>query len=205
MFRSRHTSVSTDSYSSTNAENLNITLFVRSTKKVNSIVHSSNYHVDKSKDEAKKIKTKMVMGVLPGYSVCALRIVLSALELDRSQVSHFLLLPISCKYELYYEHTFYPQHDSMTWTLDYSKKSDMDDVSGQWHLQERDNGRKTRVFYACDIALREFVPGSILKSMSKAALKSATSWVKKHSEQNAEGFHVAEQYGYTHNVPSAAE
>lgn len=93
----------------------------------------------------------------------------------------------------------------MTWTLDYSKKSDMDDVSGQWHLQERDNGRKTRVFYACDIALRDFFPVSIIKSMSKAALKSATGWVKQHSEQNADAFHIAEQYGYKGKAPGAAE
>jgi hypothetical protein len=40
-----------------------------STKKVGKVIHSSNYHVDKSDENEKKIKTKMVLGVIPGYSV----------------------------------------------------------------------------------------------------------------------------------------
>jgi hypothetical protein len=107
------------------------------------------------------------------------------------------------QYKLYYDHTFYPQKDSMTWTLDYSRKSDMDDVSGQWHVEERDNGSKTRVFCACDVLLREFVPVSIMSSISRAALKLATGWVKKQSELNADSFHVAEQFGYKRKIPIA--
>lgn len=91
----------------------------------------------------------------------------------------------------------------MTWTLDYEKTSDMDDVSGHWHLEERDGGLKTRVFYACDISLKGSVPGPVMNYLSKAALKSATSWVKKQSEENAADFHVAEEYGYKPSVPSA--
>lgn len=91
----------------------------------------------------------------------------------------------------------------MTWTLDYEKTSDMDDVSGHWHLEERDGGLKTRVFYACDISLKGSVPGPVMNYLSKAALKSATSWVKKQSEENAGDFHVAEEYGYKHTIPSA--
>lgn len=102
------------------------------------------------------------------------------------------------QYESYYDHTFYPEQDSMTWTLDYDKTSDMDDVSGHWHLEEREGG--TRVFYACDISLKGSVPGPVLNYLSKAALKSATSWVKKQSEDNAADFHVAEEYGYKHSA-----
>lgn len=79
----------------------------------------------------------------------------------------------------------------------------MDDVSGHWHLEERDGGLKTRVFYACDISLKGSVPGPVLNYLSKAALKSATSWVKKQSEENPDEFQVAEQYGYKHKGPSA--
>ena len=83
----------------------------------------------------------------------------------------------------------------MTWTLDYDKTSDMDDVSGHWHLEETPKGR-TRVFYACDIMLKGSVPGPIMNYLSKAALKSATAWVKKESEKNPNNTKVAEQYHY---------
>lgn len=73
----------------------------------------------------------------------------------------------------------------MTWTLDYEKTSDFDDVVGHWHLEEHPSkAGVTRVFYACDIKLAGKVPGPILNYISKAALKQATSWVKKESESN---------------------
>jgi hypothetical protein len=109
------------------------------------------------------------------------------------------------QYESYYDHTFYPHQDSMTWTLDYEKTSDMDDVSGHWHLEERDGGLKTRVFYACDISLKGSVPGPVLNYLSKAALKSATSWVKKQSEENVADFRVAAEYGYKATASNAGE
>jgi hypothetical protein len=69
----------------------------------------------------------------------------------------------------------------MTWTLDYDKTSDFDDVSGHWHVEALTKST-SRVFYACDIKTRGSVPGPILNYISKAALKSATSWVKKEAE-----------------------
>ena len=83
----------------------------------------------------------------------------------------------------------------MVWTLDYDKTSDMDDVSGHWHLEEAPSGQ-TRVFYACDIRLKGSVPGPILNYLSKAALKSATAWVKKESEKHPSDTRVAESYHY---------
>ena len=83
----------------------------------------------------------------------------------------------------------------MTWTLDYQKTSDFDDVSGHWHLDEAPGG-KTRVYYACDIKLKGAVPGPILNYISKAALKQATSWVKKESEANPSQTKMAEKYHY---------
>ena len=40
------------------------------TKKVSKVVQSKNYHVSAKKQNQHSIKTKMVLGVLPGYSVC---------------------------------------------------------------------------------------------------------------------------------------
>ena len=88
------------------------------------------------------------------------------------------------QYESYYDHSYYPKKDSMTWTLDYEKTSDFEDVSGHWHVENHPKTPGvTRVFYACDIKLSGAVPGPILNYISKSALKQATGWVKKESEK----------------------
>eukprot|EP00593_Proboscia_inermis_P014742 CAMPEP_0171299284 /NCGR_PEP_ID=MMETSP0816-20121228/8096_1 /TAXON_ID=420281 /ORGANISM="Proboscia inermis, Strain CCAP1064/1" /LENGTH=194 /DNA_ID=CAMNT_0011774967 /DNA_START=151 /DNA_END=735 /DNA_ORIENTATION=- len=122
--------------------------------KVPKVKECKNYEVTRNADGSSTIKTKMVIGVLPGY-----------------------------KYESYYDHTFHPNDDSCVWSLDYDKYSDFDDVAGHWHIE--DHPKKTgctRVFYACDIKLRGAVPGPVMNILTKSALKSATSWVKKESE-----------------------
>lgn len=76
----------------------------------------------------------------------------------------------------------------MTWTLDYDKTSDMDDVSGHWHLEDHpEKPDCTRVFYACDIKLKGGVPKPVVNILSKSALRTATGWVKKESEKTPTG------------------
>ena len=76
----------------------------------------------------------------------------------------------------------------MTWTLDYEKTSDFDDVSGHWHVADHPTKPDcTRVFYACDIKMAGAVPKPVINFIGKVALKQATSWVKKESESNLEG------------------
>ena len=76
----------------------------------------------------------------------------------------------------------------MTWSLDYDKTSDLDDVSGHWHVTEHPNKGPThcRVYYACDIIMKGHVPKPIFNYISQAALKQATSWVKRESEAHPE-------------------
>mmetsp|Transcript_16642 Transcript_16642/g.37405 ORF Transcript_16642/g.37405 Transcript_16642/m.37405 type:complete len:199 (-) Transcript_16642:608-1204(-) len=75
--------------------------------KVNKLKESKNYCVVKNPDKSMTIKTKMIIGVLPGY-----------------------------KYECYYDHTLFSDKDSLIWSLDYDKTSDFDDVAGHWHLED---------------------------------------------------------------------
>jgi len=104
---------------------------------------------------------------------------------------------IITQYESYYDHTFHPTHNSLTWTLDYAKTSDMDDVSGHWHVEALDDSSsKSRVWYACDIRLKGNVPRPILNYLSKAALQTATAWVKRHAEMHPNESKVAKDYGY---------
>mmetsp|Transcript_28502 Transcript_28502/g.28872 ORF Transcript_28502/g.28872 Transcript_28502/m.28872 type:complete len:259 (+) Transcript_28502:68-844(+) len=124
--------------------------------KVPKVNECKNYFVKKNKDGTIIFKTKMAVKVIPGYG-----------------------------YTSFYDHTYNPTKDSMTWRLDYDKKSDFDDVSGHWHLEEHPTKPEcTRVFYACDIKLKGAVPGPVVNFVSKSALKAATSWVKKESEKS---------------------
>jgi hypothetical protein len=50
-------------------------------------------------------------------------------------------------------------------------------VAGHWHLEDHPS------YYACDIKLKGKVPGPVVNFLSKTALKTATSWVKKESEK----------------------
>ena len=71
----------------------------------------------------------------------------------------------------------------MTWTLDYDKTSDFDDVAGHWHVEGLGQ-KKSRVFYARDVQMSGPVPTPVMNFIGKQALKQATSWVKKESEAN---------------------
>lgn len=127
--------------------------------KVSKLKECKNYFVGARDDGTVQIKTKMVIGVLPGY-----------------------------KYENYYNHHYTPSDDSMTWQLDYDKTSDFDDVSGHWHVE--DHPKKAgacRVFYACDVAFKQSLPGPVMNFVSKSALKQATGWVKRESEGKRDG------------------
>jgi hypothetical protein len=92
------------------------------------------------------------------------------------------------KYTSHYNHKYTAEKDSVTWTLDYDKTSDFDDVSGHWHVEQHpEKPDWTRVFYACDVKLKGAVPKPIANYLSKSALKTATGWVKKESEKNPAG------------------
>ncbi len=71
----------------------------------------------------------------------------------------------------------------VTWTLDYSKDSDLDDSVGFWRLTPIPTG--TQVEYSVDIALKGFVPGFIRSILVDNGLKQATQWVKVQSEKRA--------------------
>ena len=100
------------------------------------------------------------------------------------------------QYESYYDHTFFPEKSSLTWSLDYDKTSDIDDVAGHWHVTSHPVKGNTcsRVYYACDIQMKGHVPKPIFNYISKAALKQATSWVKRESEANVD-LAVSKIYG----------
>jgi hypothetical protein len=150
------------------------------TDKVKQLKECRNYYVKANPDGSTTMKTKQVIGVLPGY-----------------------------KYENYYDHLYRPETDSVTWSLDYDKTSDFDDAAGHWHVEvkflafnlahyvilsyqfpfipslQKDHPKKpgcSRVFYACDLKFKRSLPKPIMNILQSTALKQATAWVKKESE-----------------------
>lgn len=122
--------------------------------KVDKLKECKNYFKQRNPDGTTTIKTKFVVGVLPGY-----------------------------KYEYYCDHIFHSKQDSLTWSLDYDKLSDFNDVAGHWHVEDHPTKPGcSRVFYGCDVKLPDAVPGAVVSFVTKKALKQATSWVKRESE-----------------------
>lgn len=69
-----------------------------------------------------------------------------------------------------------------TWTLDYSRLSDLDESVGFWRVAPvQDNPEKSIVYYSVDIQVKGFL--SFLKGfIVDKGLKEATQWVKVASE-----------------------
>jgi hypothetical protein len=88
------------------------------------------------------------------------------------------------KLQFFVEHLYDPSQRSMTWTLDYSRKSDLDDSVGFWYvIPHPDRPRDaSRVYYSVDVSMFSWVPHFVVEFMSQQALVDATAWVKKYSE-----------------------
>jgi hypothetical protein len=86
------------------------------------------------------------------------------------------------KLEFFIKHMYYPELNSLTWTLDYSKKSDFNDSCGFWYVVPHpDDEYRTRLYYSVEISMFDWVPKFVVDFMSTKALTDATGWVKKYS------------------------
>lgn len=83
----------------------------------------------------------------------------------------------------YIDHSVYKDKGYMTWQLDYTRESDIDDSTGYW-LTYPTPGKPgfTRVEYTVDLRLKGWVPGIVENMLAKKGLVLATSWVKQQSE-----------------------
>lgn len=101
-----------------------------------------------------ELKTRFVVKVCPGYTM-----------------------------EYYCHHVYSPAYRSLTWTLDYDKTSDIDDVHGIWRVIPHPSKRGwSRVEYSADIRVNPRVPSFIVDILTKKALREACAWVKTESE-----------------------
>ena len=86
--------------------------------------------------------------------------------------------------EFFVKANYYPSLNSVTWTLDYTKQSDIDDACGYWQvIPHPDNpSRRSRIYYSVDLVIGSNVPNIVGSFINQKAASDATSWVKKFSE-----------------------
>ncbi|MCB9796706.1 MAG: SRPBCC family protein [Alphaproteobacteria bacterium] len=97
--------------------------------------------------------------------------------------ARFLLSRMGISVEYFVDHLAPAGADYMTWTLDYSRESDLDDSVGAWRVTALpDDPSKSRVEYSVDLMVSGWVPGFIRDMVVDQGLKDATGWVKVQSE-----------------------
>jgi ribosome-associated toxin RatA of RatAB toxin-antitoxin module len=75
--------------------------------------------------------------------------------------------------EYYVDHTYRPSQGYMTWTLDYSKDSDLDDSTGYWLVYPSPlDPSKTRVEYSVDLRIKGWVPGFIQTMLAESGVEA---------------------------------
>ena len=91
---------------------------------------------------------------------------------------------VGLRYEYFIRHDYRPEAGYATWTLDYSKLSDLDESVGYWAvLPHPSQPGQSRVFYSIDMKTRGWMPGFVRRMVAKQGLEEATSWVKTESEK----------------------
>ena len=94
-------------------------------------------------------------------------------------------------FNCYYDHTFLPQKNMVTWTLDPDKKSDFLDVQGQWCVFKHPTRKNwSRVWYSADVALPPWLPRIVVVQLCKTSGTKALSFCKKEAEASAKSWGV---------------
>lgn len=94
-------------------------------------------------------------------------------------------------YTYYVRHT-YPGSSAGwgTWTLDYSRRSDLHDSVGFWRVEAvAGDAARSRVFYSAIVRHRGWSPWWLRRVFAEGALSETSEWVREQSEQrwNAAG------------------
>jgi len=99
--------------------------------------------------------------------------------------TRFVLDVMGADVEYYIRHKVNKPAGYLTWTLDYSRKSDLDDSVGYWRVTPlQADPPRSRLEYSVDIRFTGYVPGFVADMISKKGLTDATGWVKRESEKN---------------------
>ena len=97
--------------------------------------------------------------------------------------ARFVLSTFMMTIEYYIDHIYKPEQGTMTWTLDYSRESDLDDSVGYWRVEKHPTKEGwSRLYYSVDVRVSGWVPKAIETLIVKKGLVKATEWVKRESE-----------------------
>lgn len=95
----------------------------------------------------------------------------------------FVIGKMGMEIEYFIDHTYPQGADWGTWTLDYSRESDLDDSVGMWRVTPLpDDPGKSRVEYSVDLQVSGWVPGFVREMLVDRGIRDATSWVKTRAE-----------------------
>jgi carbon monoxide dehydrogenase subunit G len=96
----------------------------------------------------------------------------------------FVIGQFGIKLEYFIDHVVHRDKGFMTWTLDYSRKSELDDSVGYWYVEPHPTRKgETRLYYSVDVRMRGFVPAFVQDMVRQEGLVRATRWVKAFSEK----------------------
>jgi hypothetical protein len=105
---------------------------------------------------------------------------------DEHHKAGFVISAVMMSVEYYIDHIYRPREGYMTWTLDYSRESDLDDSVGFWRIEPIPTKPGwTRLFYSVEVKLKGWVPGIVEDLIAKKGLPKATGWVKRESEKTS--------------------
>lgn len=98
--------------------------------------------------------------------------------------TRFVLSVVGTEVEYFIRHVYKPEQGYLTWTLDYSRLSDLDDSVGYWRVTSLSEAPAvSRLEYSVDIRFKGYVPGFVQDMIAKKGLTDAASWVKRESEK----------------------
>ena len=105
---------------------------------------------------------------------------------DNHIFTRFVISMAIFKIEYYIDHHYVPEKGYMTWHLDYSRTSDLDDSTGYWlTYPSPEDPTKTRLEYSIDLRTPSGIPKWIENKLAVQGLEDGTKWVKKQSEKRA--------------------
>ena len=103
---------------------------------------------------------------------------------DNEISADFIISTWGVTVQYYITHQYHPDKGYLTWTLDYSRESDLDDSTGYWLVYPSPlDPNKTRVEYSVDLRIKGWVPGFIQTMLAETGVEDATTWVKREAEK----------------------
>lgn len=81
----------------------------------------------------------------------------------------------------YVRHVYDAERREGSWTLDYTKESDLDDSVGFWRVTPLASGDGSLVEHSTHVALKTPLPGFIRDWIANDSLRSTGAWVRKHA------------------------